>query len=107
VVSQDQSLTDGPILLQDSYLIEQRANFNRERIFVGKDPSAKSLLSAASVRLVTAPMVRAVGDIPHLTAADHPGHEIDKAVGRLPGRMSLVRGAPPLSRRAAEGLHAT
>jgi hypothetical protein len=35
VASQEHSLTigsDGPILLQDLYLIEQMANFNRERI---------------------------------------------------------------------------
>ena len=35
VASQELSLTigpDGPILLQDFYLIEQMANFNRERI---------------------------------------------------------------------------
>jgi catalase len=37
VESDQYSLTvgaGGPILLQDSYLIEQMANFNRERIFV-------------------------------------------------------------------------
>src|ERR1700682_827504 len=41
--SDDQSLTvgpDGPILLQDSYLIEQMANFNRERI-AERQPHAK------------------------------------------------------------------
>src|ERR1700722_5560532 len=35
VASQEHSLTvgpDGPIVLQDHYLIEQMANFNRERI---------------------------------------------------------------------------
>ena len=35
VASDGQSLTvgpDGPILLQDHYLIEQMANFNRERV---------------------------------------------------------------------------
>jgi catalase len=35
VASDEHSLTvgpDGPILLQDHYLIEQMANFNRERI---------------------------------------------------------------------------
>ena len=35
VASQEHSLTigpDGPIVLQDFYLIEQMANFNRERI---------------------------------------------------------------------------
>jgi len=35
VASQEHSPTvglDGPIVLQDSYLIEQMANFNRERI---------------------------------------------------------------------------
>ena len=35
VASQEHSLTmgpDGPVLLQDFYLIEQMANFNRERI---------------------------------------------------------------------------
>jgi catalase len=43
VASQEYSLTvgpDGPILLQDSYLIEQMANFNRERI-PERQPHAK------------------------------------------------------------------
>ncbi len=43
VASQDHSLTigpDGPILLQDFYLIEQMANFNRERI-PERQPHAK------------------------------------------------------------------
>ncbi|MGB3186871.1 MAG: catalase [Ornithinimicrobium sp.] len=43
VASDEQSLTvgaDGPILLQDHYLIEQMANFNRERI-VERQPHAK------------------------------------------------------------------
>src|SRR6476469_7025223 len=43
VASDDQSLTvgpDGPILLQDHYLIEQMANFNRERI-PERQPHAK------------------------------------------------------------------
>lgn len=43
VASQEHSLTvgpDGPILLQDSYLIEQMANFNRERI-PERQPHAK------------------------------------------------------------------
>jgi catalase len=41
--SDDKSLTvgpDGPILLQDHYLIEQMANFNRERI-PERQPHAK------------------------------------------------------------------
>src|SRR5579859_2098891 len=43
VASQEHSLTvgpDGPILLQDFYLIEQMANFNRERI-PERQPHAK------------------------------------------------------------------
>ncbi|MDV6014650.1 catalase [Haloechinothrix sp. LS1_15] len=43
VVSDEHSLTvgpDGPILLQDNYLIEQMANFNRERI-TERQPHAK------------------------------------------------------------------
>src|SRR5579864_410206 len=43
VPSDDHSLTvgpDGPILLQDHYLIEQMANFNRERI-PERQPHAK------------------------------------------------------------------
>src|SRR5271163_4427208 len=43
VASQEHSLTvgsDGPILLQDHYLIEQMANFNRERI-AERQPHAK------------------------------------------------------------------
>jgi catalase len=43
VSSDDHSLTigpDGPILLQDHYLIEQMANFNRERISE-RQPHAK------------------------------------------------------------------
>src|ERR671916_3249661 len=43
VASDDHSLTlgpDGPILLQDHYLIEQMANFNRERI-PERQPHAK------------------------------------------------------------------
>ena len=43
VASDEFSLTvgpDGPILLQDSYLIEQMANFNRERI-AERQPHAK------------------------------------------------------------------
>jgi catalase len=43
VVSDEFSLTvgpDGPILLQDQYLIEQMANFNRERTPEGQ-PDAK------------------------------------------------------------------
>ena len=42
VASDEYSLTvgpDGPILLQDHYLIEQMANFNRERI--AEQPHAK------------------------------------------------------------------
>ncbi len=43
VASDEHSLTvgpDGPILLQDQYLIEQMANFNRERI-PERQPHAK------------------------------------------------------------------
>src|ERR1700674_3858915 len=43
VASDEYSLTvgpEGPILLQDSYLIEQMANFNRERI-AERQPHAK------------------------------------------------------------------
>ena len=43
VASDEHSLTvgpDGPILLQDHYLIEQMANFNRERI-PERQPHAK------------------------------------------------------------------
>ena len=43
VPSDEHSLTvgpDGPILLQDAYLIEQMANFNRERI-PERQPHAK------------------------------------------------------------------
>src|SRR5258705_9687592 len=43
VASDEHSLTvgpDGPILLQDHYLIEQMANFNRERI-AERQPHAK------------------------------------------------------------------
>ncbi len=43
VASQEHSLTvgpDGPVLLQDFYLIEQMANFNRERI-PERQPHAK------------------------------------------------------------------
>src|SRR5277367_3957361 len=43
VASQENSLTvgpDGPVLLQDFYLIEQMANFNRERI-AERQPHAK------------------------------------------------------------------
>src|SRR3954453_15830861 len=43
VPSDEHSLTvgpDGPILLQDHYLIEQMANFNRERV-VERQPHAK------------------------------------------------------------------
>ena len=43
VASDEYSLTvgpDGPILLQDHYLIEQMANFNRERI-AERQPHAK------------------------------------------------------------------
>ncbi|HTX11511.1 MAG TPA: catalase [Solirubrobacteraceae bacterium] len=43
VASDEFSLTvgpDGPILLQDQYLIEQMANFNRERI-AERQPHAK------------------------------------------------------------------
>ncbi|TFG27693.1 catalase, partial [Candidatus Thorarchaeota archaeon] len=43
VSSDEFSLTvgpDGPILLQDTYLIEQMANFNRERI-AERQPHAK------------------------------------------------------------------
>jgi catalase len=43
VASDEHSLTvgpDGPILLQDHYLIEQIANFNRERI-AERQPHAK------------------------------------------------------------------
>ena len=43
VTSDEHSLTvgpDGPILLQDHYLIEQMANFNRERI-AERQPHAK------------------------------------------------------------------
>src|SRR5580704_12861855 len=44
VASDEHSLTvgpDGPILLQDHYLIEQMANFNRERI-PERQPDAKT-----------------------------------------------------------------
>jgi catalase len=45
VASDEHSLTigaDGPLLLQDHYVIEQMANFNRERI-PERQPHAKGL----------------------------------------------------------------
>ena len=52
VASDGQSLTvgpDGPILLQDHYLIEQMANFNRERI-PERQPHAKGAAPSATSR---------------------------------------------------------
>jgi catalase len=51
VASQEHSLTvgpDGPILLHDFYLIEQMANFNRERIPSGSRTPRGSARSASS-----------------------------------------------------------
>jgi catalase len=63
VASQEHSLTvgpDGPVLLQDFYLIEQMANFNRERI-PERQPHAKGG-GAFGVFEVT-------GDVCHFTKA--------------------------------------
>jgi hypothetical protein len=63
VSSDEHSLTigpDGPILLQDHYLIEQMANFNRERI-AERQPHAKGsgavggAPSPSAARLVVPP----------------------------------------------------
>ena len=52
VASDEHSLTvgpDGPILLQDHYLIEQMANFNRERI-PERQPHAKGAARSVTSR---------------------------------------------------------
>ena len=58
VASDEHSLTvgpDGPILLQDQYLIEQMANFNRERI-PERQPHAKG--SGAFCSVADTPRIR-------------------------------------------------
>jgi catalase len=52
VASDEHSLTvgpDGPILLQDHYLIEQMANFNRERI-PNASPTPRAAAPSATSR---------------------------------------------------------
>ena len=83
VASQEYSLTvgpDGPILLQDFYLIEQMANFNRERI-PERQPHAKGG-GAFGTFVVT-------DDVSQFTKAAvfQPGAEIDVVV-----RFSTVAG---------------
>jgi catalase len=83
VASQEHSLTlgpDGPILLQDFYLIEQMANFNRERI-PERQPHAKG--GGAYGRFIT------TGDVSRFTkaAAFQPGTETETIV-----RFSTVAG---------------
>ena len=90
--SDEQSLTvgpDGPILLQDHYLIEQMAQFNRERI-PERQPHAKG--SGAFGRFVV------TGDVSEYTKAAflQPGTET-----RLVARFSTVageRGSPDMWR---------
>jgi catalase len=83
VASTDQSLTvgpDGPIVLQDHYLIEQMANFNRERI-AERQPHAKGA-GAFGEFVVTA-------DVSGYTSAAvfQPGTRTDTI-----GRFSTVAG---------------
>jgi catalase len=83
VASQEHSLTvgpDGPILLQDSYLIEQMANFNRERI-PERQPHAKG--GGAFGRFVV------TGDVSNYTKAAvfQPGADTELVV-----RFSSVAG---------------
>jgi catalase len=84
VASDEFSLTvgpDGPILLQDHYLIEQMANFNRERI-PERQPHAKGH-GAFGYFEVT-------GDVSAYTTAAvfQPGARTDTAI-----RFSIVRGS--------------
>ncbi len=83
VASQEHSLTvgpDGPILLQDFYLIEQMANFNRERI-PERQPHAKGG-RAFGIFVVT-------GDVSRYTEAAvfQPGTQTDLLL-----RFSTVAG---------------
>src|SRR6476660_8224416 len=83
VASDEHSLTigtDGPILLQDHYLIEQMANFNRERV-TERQPHAKGS-GAFGYFEVT-------GDVSASTRAAvfHPGTKTDTLI-----RFSTVAG---------------
>jgi len=83
VASQEHSLTigpDGPVLLQDFYLIEQMANFNRERI-PERQPHAKG--GGAFGRFTV------TGDVSRYTKAAvfQPGTETDLVI-----RFSTVAG---------------
>src|SRR5271155_2059417 len=76
VASDDHSLTegpDGPILLNDHYLIEQLANFNRERIPEGQ-PHAKG--AGAFGRFAVTVDVSAYTK----AAAFHPGANTDTVI---------------------------
>ena len=92
VASQEHSLTvgpDGPILLQDFYLIEQMANFNRERI-PERQPHAKGG-GAYGIFTVT-------HDVHQYTKAAvfQPGKDTDVVV-----RFSTVAGEPRVTRYVA------
>lgn len=83
VPSQEHSLTvgpDGPIVLHDHYLIEQMADFNRERI-AERQPHAKGSGAFGSFRVT--------GDVHEYTKAEvfQPGVETDALV-----RFSTVAG---------------
>ncbi|HEY4463075.1 MAG TPA: catalase [Streptosporangiaceae bacterium] len=83
VASDDHSLTvgpDGPILLQDSYLIEQMANFNRERI-PERQPHAKGAGAFGQFEVT--------GDVSQFTnaAVFQPGARTDTII-----RFSTVAG---------------
>src|ERR1700738_1867946 len=97
VESDEYSLTvgpEGPILLQDSYLIEQMANFNRERI-AERQPHAKG--SGAFCRVGVTNDVKAVTQ----AAVFQPG-----TTTRMVARFSTVageRGSPDMG-RAVRGL---
>jgi catalase len=67
VPSDEHSLTigpDGPILLQDHYLIEQMANFNRERI-PERQPHAKGSGAFGYFEVTAHPQVGAAGSALH------------------------------------------
>ena len=83
VASQEHSLTvgpDGPILLNDFYLIEQMANFNRERI-PERQPHAKGGCAFGSFEVT--------GDVSQFTRAAvfQPGTRVDTLI-----RFSTVAG---------------
>lgn len=94
VASDEHSLTigpDGPLLLNDHYLIEQMANFNRERI-PERQPHAKG--GGAFAKFET------TEDVSQYTKAAflQPGVESRGSSGSPPSRVSAAAPTPGVTR---------